>query len=461
MYLKEILLLIIFVSIAVIRIASGKDSLQLVCFDIFVDSKFIDKEHIDYDPFFEDGLSRIKNKLTEFGATVSLIPVSEQSDLNRRRCGQAGPSYSIYIGGFSQSFMFPLMETHFGTQRLSLNNAIFLERRGNDILLIGKFLRSQSIQDSTSRGPSVSSTTKGFGYSLSTHLCRKRSENIGYEIATYFNDTSVIEAVVEFSLMLQEVKSLEEFRLAAFDNGRIGNVVDKYLLCKDSLANSRFPKINEKLNMDSLQLARLKQAISGMFSGHTYPSIDFPPPLASSKIIIKDSIFITFSTLGDVSDYLVGLLLENGFEYVSFYHCPGGFALVSELEEIDEYGFRVSKPHNTRRKPMSFSDYLSNLFFGKRGRYRMFSFIYSEIPFHLDLEDHISEEYARAFVARGANKLSVIRSKDNNNSNFTLTVLVYEFVSVDGLNGQLILPPESIPARAQLINSGIMLIDSN
>lgn len=193
--------------------------------------------------------------------------------------------------------------------------------------------------------------------------------------------------------------------------------------------------------------------------GSDVPEFAWPPPEPTSSVSLnRDLLANGNAKLGDVADHMVSALAEVGYSEKSFYAVPGGFALVTRLEQIELDGTPLPEPGRWSQAPppskiFSLGAFFGSLFNAPVGNYRVIAFIVTDQPFVTDGE--VSAEEMEGFLAGGLSWLpEVIRARD-----FTAghvgTALIYQFRKV-GLYGEPVLHPDGAPtAQAQLDRTGI------
>jgi hypothetical protein len=115
------------------------------------------------------------------------------------------------------------------------------------------------------------------------------------------------------------------------------------------------------------------------------PALASANPSASCRL--PDS-FLTFSNglatyYGDIDSFIRYALLNNGYREYAYYAIPGGFALVTRMERIDDNGQSMPlkqrwAPNQTPIHPFTnFSAYFAMLAKAKPGKYRVIIFMVS------------------------------------------------------------------------------------
>ena len=124
-------------------------------------------------------------------------------------------------------------------------------------------------------------------------------------------------------------------------------------------------------------------------------------------------------------------MAQTGYDELSWYGVPGGFAVVSRFEQCDADGkplpgsarflSEIFKP-----KISSFVEYLRSLVLSRKGRFRVIVFVVTIYPF-TQKDVAVTREEARAWLYRGLNDLPNEIAKIEVTRGFLASALVYEF----------------------------------
>ncbi len=201
----------------------------------------------------------------------------------------------------------------------------------------------------------------------------------------------------------------------------------------------------------------------GMPTTATLPEFPWPPPKPSSVAIPALSSINAAEaepTLGDVDSRITGALTTGGYDEKSYYGVPGGFALVTRLEQIDPDGYPVySDRWAAELSPMdvkefSLSKYLEALFGMPKGHYRIFVFI---VTSNLVVQSGtpVTQGEAENWIVEGANKLPSWMAAQPYTKEHSCTVYIYEFIQsgVGGKANQNV--PSDITGRQHLERAGL------
>jgi HEAT repeat protein len=185
------------------------------------------------------------------------------------------------------------------------------------------------------------------------------------------------------------------------------------------------------------------------------PSLHWPPPQYSARDVLPRVLLgKADATLGMIYERLTSALEEAGYGDTGAFSIPGGFALVSRVERIDERGKPFPEPYrwaNVRVPLLNLADYFGQLFLERRGLFRLIVFaVTDEVLQHENRE--LKEEDARGLFLAGAVGLTPDISKLSF-ANRNCYVLVYEFQRGPGETKQDI--PSLISTREHLVQAGL------
>jgi hypothetical protein len=180
-------------------------------------------------------------------------------------------------------------------------------------------------------------------------------------------------------------------------------------------------------------------AIPGREVGVPVINFPWPPPLASSQVVLPDRFFVASTagaagarlSLGEAAEHLNGILQEAGYGAGSYFRIPGGFALAMQLEQTKEDGTPL--PGDARwamktKVPLDSLASLSRIFEGApEGFFQVLVFVVTPVEFR-DSQNKPSSADAGHWKYSGYSTLpsdvaALPWSKDTH-----CTVLVYEFV---------------------------------
>jgi len=164
----------------------------------------------------------------------------------------------------------------------------------------------------------------------------------------------------------------------------------------------------------------------------TMPRLPFPPAKGSAEANL-DAHFRRCKTFSDADGQLRKALDATGYYSRKYFAVPGGFALVTRMEQFNE---RTGAPKReelrwkakpVRDEEFSVSGYIRSLFSTEPGYFRVFVFIVTAEPFNTR-NTAVSKDAASAWLDEGLNKLpKAIGDLKYDPANTNVTALIYEF----------------------------------
>jgi len=135
--------------------------------------------------------------------------------------------------------------------------------------------------------------------------------------------------------------------------------------------------------------------------------------------------------LKDAAARLEGALKQGGYGQTSYYAVPGGFALVTRLEQFKANGAPADEPYRWSQQvqnPSVFSiDYLLTLLEGKTGHYRVIVFVITNDSFSQETGKRVEVGQAANLAIEGANILPDSVGDLPFTGDYSCTALIYEF----------------------------------
>ena len=181
------------------------------------------------------------------------------------------------------------------------------------------------------------------------------------------------------------------------------------------------------------------------------PAFPWPPPQASATAKLLPDFFTNAQTLGGVDKKLSGALGSCKYAQWSYYSVPGGFALITQMEQIEANG-KPKKPRwmTTPNSSVRFSlnDYLRALLSAPLGRFRIIAFIVTKYPFS-QTNVPVTRNEAMAWLPNGTNILPPPIAGQPYTAGHTCSALIYEF-EVSGTNTAVLDMPSPISGKAHL-----------
>ena len=166
----------------------------------------------------------------------------------------------------------------------------------------------------------------------------------------------------------------------------------------------------------------------------------WPPPRPSAISVLPDDLLLqdgsTPQRLADVDRLLNDALRPAGYFDHSYFRIPGGFVLVTRLEQIDESG--VPKPGDERwavevgpLRDFSLGAFLKALFTADPGLFRVIAFAVSDEDFQPRAEA-TTRAAATAWLSSGLNVLPREIADQPFRPSHRVTALIYEFQKPPG-----------------------------
>jgi hypothetical protein len=194
---------------------------------------------------------------------------------------------------------------------------------------------------------------------------------------------------------------------------------------------------------------------------YALPSLDFPLPAPSARIKLPATALAGSRTYGQLSDRLEHLLQSQGYFEMSYYLVPGGFALVSRLEQTDKTGKPLPDPDRWEAgiapdRDFSLKEVLRALFFTDPGYFRILFFVLTDETQFTSQDSTMSRDEAVAIASGGALDLGSYRARPLPDV-AKLYALVYEFEVNEARKEtqSFLLVPGRIQGRTHLERAGL------
>lgn len=184
----------------------------------------------------------------------------------------------------------------------------------------------------------------------------------------------------------------------------------------------------------------------------------WPPPQASSRVVLAAlAADPGLKTFGDIDRKLTAALLPRGYVERSYFSVPGGFALVTRLEQI--YGDGRSMPPPARFSaqllpPSRFADYLRALFTANPGYYRVIVFIATAQGIS-ESKSGPSQEEANAWVHDGVDVLPASIANQPSGGKVHCSALIYQFKQSNATSTDKAELISNVDPVANLTNAGL------
>jgi hypothetical protein len=164
------------------------------------------------------------------------------------------------------------------------------------------------------------------------------------------------------------------------------------------------------------------------------------------------------ATLSSVAKRLEAAFDAAGYGERSYYWIPGGFALVSRIEQIRSDAAPVEPPSrwavNTPTMKVGLIDYIRALFNAAPGFYRVIVFAVTDQDFAAASRSPTASE-ARTWVSAGSLRLPEKVGTLSYSQRHYTTALIYEFERRADQPEALTRTPSDLPGRVHLEKSGL------
>lgn len=161
------------------------------------------------------------------------------------------------------------------------------------------------------------------------------------------------------------------------------------------------------------------------------PVFPWPPPKASSQVVLGIRRPPGAVRFGDIDTLLTAALMRGGYVERSYFAVPGGFALVTRLEQTYANGRPKPEPERwaVTVSPLSeftLEEYLKALLTANPGYYRVLVFVINDVPFS-QTDKAVSRDEALGWLREGFNTLPLSVAVRPYSDQHRCTALVYEF----------------------------------
>ncbi len=186
------------------------------------------------------------------------------------------------------------------------------------------------------------------------------------------------------------------------------------------------------------------------------PRFPWPPPKASATSDVSRRLLEDSKTLGDVDAKLVEALDKAGYGERSYYWIPGGYALATRIERMDDDG-APHKPDRWNLNPSLMRNFdlvvfLKALVSAPVGRYRVFVFTVTSQAYKSDTAEP-SYETAVKWAGSGASALTPEIAQQPYTKEHAVKARIYEFEKSGGKGRQM--DPSALSGADHIARSGI------
>jgi|GEM_PF-261900 len=209
------------------------------------------------------------------------------------------------------------------------------------------------------------------------------------------------------------------------------------------------------LDQDSLEIA-------DSIAASTMPHFPWPPPKASTTVKIPRNLIVKSNPnilLSEIAKQFESILGKAGYDQISYYYFPSGFAIVSQLEQINKDGTPKSEEsrwNNKYEKPKVFNleSYIRALFTAQPGYFRVIAFIFTSKPFNQS-DKTITKETGDFLIHAGSTVLPKKIFDIPFSSDYYCMALIYEFKQVTINDRPTLVDPSTVSGKTHLVNTKI------
>ena len=200
---------------------------------------------------------------------------------------------------------------------------------------------------------------------------------------------------------------------------------------------------------------------SGGTKRPSIPDFPWPPPRASARTLIPVSLLQSpggQTLLFDVAARLQQAFNEAGYGELSWYSVPGGFAMVSRMEQFDRYGTPLPDPDRFSiaiAQPRTLGERLWEVIRARQGRFRMIVLVVTSEPVRQGAR-RLSREEAMELFAEGADRVPEEIGREVFSSLYLCTALIYEFHQRTPDHNAEFVPSSRLDANIHLRQAGIL-----
>jgi hypothetical protein len=191
---------------------------------------------------------------------------------------------------------------------------------------------------------------------------------------------------------------------------------------------------------------------------NSLPDFNWPPPNSSADTELS-LYFSGCQWFSGIDDKLKRALQNTGYHRRRYFQIPGGFALVTQMEQFSADGKPKNKnrwnPQAVRFEEFSISDYLKALFTTEPGYFRVLVFMATAQPIYSTAGHTISRETAQSWLQEGANILPEDVAR-NGTMGVKVWSWVYEFLVPESTRKPEFNAQSRLSGEEHLTQAGVM-----
>ena len=213
------------------------------------------------------------------------------------------------------------------------------------------------------------------------------------------------------------------------------------------------------------QAARVPSAswTSGLPKSGSPPALPWPPPPPSTQVVLAHTVLFRATsggTLHDADVVLTSALDAAGYSDRSYFSVPGGFAIVTRIEQTQSDGTPMQPPARWSMKslepnPFDIVAQLKLFVTAPPGYFQIWAFVVTDEPFPADGRP-LGRNAMMKLLYSGDNRLPAQFAQSAVSASTQCTVLVYEFVKPRAeKDAQLVSLPGRMPAKVHLMKASL------
>ncbi len=187
------------------------------------------------------------------------------------------------------------------------------------------------------------------------------------------------------------------------------------------------------------------------------PQFPWPPPQCFIRKTLVNNLSTQNTTFKQVDTRIQQSLDAKEYLQRSYFKIPGGFAIVTQLEQFDEGGYVKERCRWVDYPVQDFEgvwDYLTALVMPNPGHFRIFVFVVTNQPYTQNKRT-VSKEEATDWLFQGLNRLPTEVSKLEITPEHYLDALIYEFEAPVSTRKCAQKCPCLLDSQTHLIKSGL------
>jgi len=203
----------------------------------------------------------------------------------------------------------------------------------------------------------------------------------------------------------------------------------------------------------------LKPALYSESHNHAkMPNFPWPPPNCYQRKTLVKNLSKKAQSFKDIDDRLQRALDAEGYYQRSYFQTPGGFALVTQMEQYGDDG-GIKKRFRWADYPVQedFDNvwaYFKSLVMPTPGRFRVFVFVVTDQPYPQS-EQRLSQAALSSMASKGFSQIPAHYSETEVTNSHFLEALIYEFEAPQSTKRCAEKCPAFLDVQTHLLHSGL------